>query len=89
MTDKPVHTFLGKVLLAFDMFVCAVIWRDSGITISSMVGLAMRKGDPVWWARVLNWLLNAVEKGHCEMAIADDILRAQAAIAILTEKEPW
>jgi len=82
-------TYVFKVLLFLDMFVCALIWRDSGITISSMTGLAMRRPNPPWWAQALYWALDHLEKQHCEQAIANDILRARAALLILTGEVGW
>ena len=84
MTTAPVHTYLGKVLLAIDMALCAVIWRDPDITISSMCGLYLKQPKPPLWARCLGWVLNHIEKDHTTLAIADDIWRAQQALAILT-----
>jgi hypothetical protein len=80
-------TYGGKLLLFFDMFWCAIIWRDTGITISSMVGLEIRRPNPGWWARGLHATLNWIETDHCELAIKNDLLRAQAAQLILEGKE--
>jgi hypothetical protein len=43
----------------------------------------MRQPSPPLWARALNAFLNFLEKGHCELAIACDIERAQTALQIL------
>lgn len=75
--------YLFKVLLYIDMFVGALIWRDSGVTISSYCGLELRKPSPRWWARGLGGALNWIATGHCESAIAHDIGRSQEALAIL------
>lgn len=82
----PVHTYLGKVLLALDMAACSLIWRDSGITISSMCGLALMQPTPPVWAKTLGWVLNHIEKDHTSLAITDDIERAQVALQVLTRK---
>lgn len=79
------NTYAFKFLIALDMFACALIWRDSDVTISSMTGLEMRKSAPALWARALNGFLNLLQKGHCELAIASDLARAQAAQQLLTE----
>lgn len=78
------NTYVFKVLIAFDIFVCAIIWRDPDITISSMTGLELRRPTPRAWARILGWVLNHLEKGHCESAIAHDIGRAEGALKILS-----
>lgn len=78
------------VLLArvADIAVQTFVWRDYDITISAQCGLAMRGAKPARWARVLNRFLNWLEPGHCELAIACDIERAEQALRILrmTEK---
>jgi hypothetical protein len=77
------NTYLFKSLLYVDMFLCALIWRDADITISSRTGLELRRAKPRVWARSLGWVLNHIQTGHCESAIRSDIARAQAALAIL------
>ena len=76
----------GYVILiarVIDIAISAFIYRDYDITISAQCGLAMRRPSPPLWARALNAFLNALEHGHCELAIACDIERAQAALQIL------
>lgn len=75
--------YVFKVLLYFDMFVGACIWRDSGVTISSYCGLELRKPAPRWWARVLGGALNWISPGHCSDAITHDIGRSHEALTIL------
>ena len=77
------NSYVFKLLIAIDMFVCSVIWRDSGITISSMTGLELRRPNARKWAKVLGWVLNHIQPGHCEMAIANDLKRNAAAKATL------
>jgi hypothetical protein len=66
-----------------DLFAAGIAWRQYGVTISSFCGLAMREADPPAWARSLNAMLNAIEKDHCELAIACDIKRACDALRTL------
>jgi len=70
-----------------DILVAGVFWRDYGVTISSMTGLALRAPRPPLWAKLLGAFLNAIEKGHCELAIACDIERALQALEILGSPE--
>ena len=70
-----------------DIAISTFVWRDYVITISAQCGLEMRKPKPAFWARVLNAFLNALEKGHCELAIACDIERAEQALRILNQQE--
>lgn len=80
------NTYVFKVLLAIDIFVAALVWRDDGVTISSYCGLALRKETPPIWAIVLGGALNLISPGHCESAILHDTERADAAKAILEAK---
>ena len=75
--------YVVKVLLALDIFVSALCFRDSDVTISAETGLAMRRPNPPWWARALNWMLDTIQPGHCQNAIQWDIERAEAAIRYL------
>ncbi len=68
---------------AVDVMFATAIWREYDITISSQCGLQLRKPDPAWWAQWLGWVLNHIQKNHCELAIKDDIQRADAALSIL------
>lgn len=78
--------YVFKVLLYLDIFVGGLIFRDADITISSMTGMELRKPAPRRWARILGWILDHIQKGHCESAIIHDRERAQAVIDFLTEK---
>jgi hypothetical protein len=78
--NKAYTVLIARVI---DISLSAFIWRDYDITISAQCGLAMRRPNPPLWARALNAFLNALERGHCELAICADIERAQAAQVIL------
>lgn len=80
--------YLYKVLLFFDIFVCALIFRDPDVTISAETGLAMQRANPPLWAKLLNGFLNWIRPGHCATAINDDIERAQLAIIYLKTRQP-
>jgi hypothetical protein len=76
--------YVFKVLIALDMFVASLIWRDSGVTISALTGIALRQKTPPMWAFVLGLcILNKIQANHCETAIAHDRARAQEALEIL------
>lgn len=86
MTDEP-NNYLFKFLLYLDIFVGSLAARDPDVTISALCGLALRKPQPGFWqgvARGLGHALNWIEANHCENAIANDIVRAQQAIAKLS-----
>jgi hypothetical protein len=83
VSSRPVHTYYGKVLFALDVLLCTLIWRDSGVSISSMCELQLEGPQPARWAVVLGWILNHIEANHTKLAVIDDIARAQNAIAIL------
>lgn len=79
-------TYVGKVLLASDLFV-SVLWdRDFDITISSQCALYWRSGNPPAFWYALHVALNTAQKNHCEDALIGDLTRAQAAIKLLTSK---
>lgn len=80
---KLTNVYYMVLARSLDVMACSWIWRDYDITISSMCGLALRKLAPPLWARVLGWVLNHLQTGHCEQAIAADIQRCQQALAIL------
>lgn len=84
LVRSPATAWGAKVLLFFDMFICAVIWRESDITISSMTGLRFAKPSPPWWCRWLHAFLNAIQPDHCELAIENDAARCRAAYQTLT-----
>jgi hypothetical protein len=71
------------ILRALDVFFACCIWRDYDVTISAWTGLDLRKPTPQHWSRILGWILNRIQPNHCELAIAADIERAQAALIIL------
>jgi hypothetical protein len=77
-----------KILLFIDLFLCAVLFRDPDITLSSEAGLAMQRAKPPLWARALNGFLNIFQKNHCTISIEADIERARIATEYLTTKQP-
>lgn len=89
-TPVPPYTFNNAwaivILRALDVFWACVIWRDYDVTISSYTGLDLRKPKPQRWSRMLGWVLEHIQKGHCEGAIKADIERCKTALAILGVK---
>lgn len=77
------RSYWFKFLIAVDMLIATLIWRDADITISAFTGLALRKETPPIWAILLGGFLNWISTNHCSQAIADDAARAYAALAIL------
>ncbi len=74
-------TLLHSFAVAFDMFCQDLFWNAPiGVTISSRAGLAARRGA-TWPARAIDLLM--FNRNHCEQAIAADIQRAEAALALL------
>lgn len=80
--------YLYKLLLFFDIFICALLFRDPDVTLSAETGLAMQRAAPPYWAKALNWFLDKIQTNHCTLAIQDDIERAQIAIQYLKTKQP-
>jgi hypothetical protein len=78
------NAYTTLIARALDIFLGTSIWRDYGVTISSMCGLQLRTAKPAWWAVLIG--RNFLERfwpGHCEGAIAADILRAHQALKLL------
>ena len=74
-------TLLHSFAVAFDMFCQDLCWNDTlGVTISSRAGLAARRGV-LWPQRIVNFIM--LSRTHCQDAIATDIQRAEAALALL------
>lgn len=86
VTSPPVHTFIGKILVAIDMLACVLWTRDADITISAMLQVYVDLHVATRLERLLYSFLNWLERGHCEIARLNDIARAQKAIDILTIK---
>lgn len=80
--------YLYLVARAVDVLACTWFWRQVDVTVSSMIGLEMRGLQPRLYARVLNWILDKIQKGHCELAIAADKQRALDALALLNSIPP-
>ena len=79
-------TLLHSFAVAFDAFVQDLCWNDTlGVTISSRAGLAAHRGV-LWPQRIVNFIM--LSRTHCQDAIATDIQRAEAALQLLTGKEP-
>lgn len=78
------QTYVAKVLYAFDLFACALITRENGLSISAQCGLYWRRGNPPLFWHLLHLVLNAIQKDHCELAIRNDLARAQAAVKLLS-----
>ena len=82
----PPGNILHSFAVAFDMFCQDLIWdAPIGVTISSRAGLAAQRGT-TWPARIVNFIMR--NSHHCELAIQADIQRAEAALQLLTGKEP-
>lgn len=84
-------TYSHGLALGADLLGSAICWsnRRLGLTMSSVAGMELRAqaaGQQRLSARLL-WLgrmLNRIQAGHCEMAIAADLARLKTDIAFLT-----
>lgn len=76
---------VSNLAIAVDVLLASWFWKIPDVTISSLCGLALRK-DPK--ARSFNGylgrLLNRVQAGHTEKAIANDLARAEAIKVLLS-----
>lgn len=84
---------LHNIAVAVDYLLCLIFWTHDAepMTISSRCGLEIRIGRSGFvplMLRGMGRILNTIDSGHCEAAIAADIGRAQAAINRLNINEP-
>lgn len=80
------NSFLMVILRGIDILFATWIWRDYDITISSLTGLELRKASPRKWAVILGWVLNHIQKNHCELAIISDTARALTTLQMLEKR---
>jgi hypothetical protein len=78
------HGWAETFALAVDLFTFSIFRRQFGVTISSWCGWQLRDGGAGnKFGRFLGTVLNHLQPGHCEGAIANDKTRAQAALFFL------
>ena len=76
--------YVYKVALALDRFLGAVIFRVPDVTLSTMMGLELRREHPRWWARLIGrQFLNRFWPNHCEIAIRYDAYVAWKTVNFL------
>lgn len=80
---KVIH----NIAVAFDYCLSMLLWLrvETPMTVSSECGLALRRGERWTPAAILGRMLNAINSGHTEDAIAADLARCQASIKRLTD----
>lgn len=84
ITNRIADTnYVHKCLLYVDMFFCALLTRNPDMTLSARCGLYCQRDAPFAWF-ILGKLLEALQRGHLEMSIAADRLRAQEALKLLS-----
>lgn len=79
------NTWTHTVAVAVDIFTASVFWNHEDVTVSSLCGLELRHGAT--GDRLLCTLgrfLNRIQANHCELAIAADRQRAEAALKLLS-----
>jgi hypothetical protein len=84
------NTYTHALAIAADMFGSAILWanKTADVTISSVCGLELRRealGQKSATQRlvILGKVLNWIQPGHCEMAIAADMSRLETARTFL------
>lgn len=84
ITNRIADTnYVHKVMLYIDIFACALLTRNPDMTLSARCGLYCRHDPPLFWL-ILGKLLEALQRGHLEMAIKADLDRAQTAVKLLS-----
>lgn len=77
------RTYTHTIAVSIDVLTASIVWNDNDVCVSSLAGLALRakrSGFLAWLGR----LLNKIQANHCELSIAGDIARCQAAIKLLS-----
>jgi hypothetical protein len=79
------NTWSSGLAIGLDyMIELTAFWRvKTPMTVSSMCGLSLRKGELTTFLALLGRGLNWLNPGHCEAAIVADRLRAKATLAML------
>ena len=72
-----------------DRFAASVFFLESRMSISAICWLVKKgKADQLklrpWQMKFLAWLEPRLSASHCEWAAKDDLVRAQAAVTLLT-----
>lgn len=77
------NTYSHTLAIAVDILTASVFWNVEDVTVSSLCGLAIRKGLTTSFLGRLGWVLNKISKNHCELAIAADLDRMSKGTALL------
>lgn len=67
--------YVHKVLVGIDQALNVVCGGKSDETLSSRIGRAAEHG--IWWGVAGAWILNHINPGHTQAAIANDLRRAK------------
>lgn len=82
---KKAWKFLHGIAIAFDYGIAMLIWARVAdpMTISSHAGLALRAGERWTLLAMIGRLVNYIDPGHTDNAMAADISRCQASLSRL------
>lgn len=78
------NTYSHTLAISVDIFTASVFWNTENVTVSSLAGLALRRGETTTFLARLGKVLNKIQPNHCELAIASDLNRQVTATALLT-----
>lgn len=82
------NTYSHTLTIAADIFTASIFWNTEDVTVSSLCGLALRRGETTTFLARLGTLLNKIQTDHCELAIAADLSRSTQASALLNSIPP-
>ena len=82
------NTYSHTLAIAVDMLTASIFWNDEDVTVSSLCGVALRKGQTTTFLARLGKILNKIQANHCEMAITADKARAAQTITFLSSIPP-
>lgn len=82
------QTYSYTLAIGVDILTASIFWKTQGVTVSSLCGLALRRGETRTFLARLGKILNKINANHCENAIASDLARQATAVALLTSILP-
>lgn len=81
------NTYSFTLAVATDVLTASIFWNRKDVTVSSLAGMAIRAGKTKSLLGRIGKILNWIQTGHCESAIAYDTQVAQQTIAFLSSNQ--
>lgn len=82
------NTYSHTLAISVDVLTASVFWNVENVTVSSLAGIALRRGETTTFLARLGKVLNKIQTNHCELAVAADLARQASATTLLTSVPP-